>query len=125
MVPEEAAIRREAAALAKAGERLIDQEKRTEALLQLQRAVVLYAEIQAKPEIGRLKFRIGECLLALGQSREAEFFVKQALALLHAWGSKEDIARCYEALAFCQERAGQAEEAGKSREAAAFLLRPV
>jgi tetratricopeptide (TPR) repeat protein len=118
----EDALRRQADALVKTGDALLAQEKRTEAVLQFQRAVVLYAELEAKPDIGRLKLRIAEALLALDQIREGEFFAEQALGLLHAWGEPTEVARCYHLLGFCQQRSGRADEARRSLEAAAFLF---
>jgi tetratricopeptide (TPR) repeat protein len=115
-------MRRQADALASAGDALLAAEKRTEAILQYQRASVLYADLQLKPELGALKLKIGEAFLALGHLEEATFFLRQAHDLLLAWGGPVDVGRCYFALAHCQERKGRGEEARKSLEAAAYMF---
>ncbi|HLF06318.1 MAG TPA: hypothetical protein VI893_03960 [Thermoplasmata archaeon] len=122
MKPKEDAFRLQAESLVLAGDALLVSEKRTEAIVQFQRAAVLYAELLMKPELGRVKLKIGEALLAVGKPSEAKFFLGQAHDLLLPWGEPAEVGRCYFALAHCQRHAGRLEEAKKSLEAAAFMF---
>ena len=122
MKPEEDAFRLQAESLVLAGDALLISEKRTEAIVQFQRAAVLYAELLMKPELGRVKLKIGEALLALGKPSEAKFFLGQAHDMLLPWGEPAEVGRCYFAMAHCQRHAGRLDEAKKSLEAAAFMF---